>query len=64
MRTPKVGQYQYDRRGRGWKIYQVDSVSENGYSSRSTGEFFSDIEDARRRVWQLNGWGTPKNKLN
>lgn len=64
MRTPKVGQYEYDRRGAGWKVYRVVSVSENGYASTSTGEFYRNIEDARRRVWELNGWGTPKNKLN
>ena len=31
MRIPQIGQYEYSRRGKGWKIYQVDSVSENGY---------------------------------
>ena len=64
MRTPKIGQYEYDRRGRGFRIYRVDSVSENGYTASATGEFYFNREEARRRVWQLNGWGTPKNKLN
>ena len=65
MRTPKVGQYEYNRRGRGWKVYRVESVSENGnYVAASTGEYFSNIEDARAYVWKMNGWGTPKSKLN
>ena len=64
MRTPRVGQYQYDRRGRGWKVYKVDFVSENGYSASYTGLYFSDIEEARNYVWKMNGWGTPKSKLN
>ena len=64
MRTPQVGQYEYSRRGAGFTIYRVESINEYGYTSASTGEIFRNIEDARRRVWQLNGWGTPKNKLN
>lgn len=64
MRTPKIGQYEYGRRGRGFKVYRVNSVSENGYTARATGEFYHDREEARRRVWELNGWGTPKNRLN
>ena len=65
MRTPKVGQYTYSRRGRGWKVYQVDYVGENGFSSASwTGKYFTDINDARAYVWKMNGWGAPKNRLN
>lgn len=64
MRTPKVGQYEYGRRGRCFKIYRVESVNENGYIASSIGELYSDREEARRRVWALNGWGTPKSKLN
>ena len=60
MRTPKIGQYEYDRRGRGYRIYRVDSVSENGYTASATEEYYFDREEARRRVWQVNGWGTPK----
>ena len=64
MRTPRVGQYEYDRRGKGYKIYQVNSVNENGYTSSPTGEYYADREEARRRVWELNGWGIPKSRLN
>lgn len=64
MRTPKVGQYEYSRRGNCWKIYQVVDVNLYGYHSSPIGEYFHDVEEARARVWQLNGWGTPKSKLN
>ena len=65
MRTPKVGQYEYDRRGNGFRIYRVESVSSNGnYVSAATNEFFTNREDARNYVWKMNGWGTPKNRLN
>lgn len=55
---PKVGLYHYERRGRGYRIYRYTYVDENTASAAVVvGEpEFSDPEQARRRVYELNGW--------
>lgn len=55
---PKVGQYYFAPRGRHFCIYRYTHVSENGSAaSPVTSERpFTDKEDARRRVYELNGW--------
>lgn len=64
MNTPrqrKIGEYYYAPRGYSFKIYRVTSVSPTGSSAESTGEIFEHPEDARKRVYELNGWHyTPK----
>lgn len=63
MKTPKVGQYSYCRRYSGYAVYIYDSVDENGGSSASLVQWCDTKEEARRIVWEKNGWGTPKKPL-
>ena len=55
----KVGQYFYIPRGKGFRIYQYETVSSNGGSSAIPAidePLFFDREKARKRVYELNGW--------
>lgn len=57
-RQPRVGQYFYTLRGRWFHIYRYVEV--NGFGSSASpvdGEpTFLDREQARKRVYELNGW--------
>lgn len=55
---PKVGLYHFVHRGDGIRIYRYDSVSVRGTSSTPVpGEAtYFDQEQARKRVYELNGW--------
>ncbi len=55
---PEVGQYSYVLRGRGFRIYRCVKATESGYTALPVpGErTYSRREDARRRVYELNGW--------
>ena len=58
-----LGQYHYAPHRNSWGVWVWDYVSETG----ATGKFVKDFrskEEAREFVWQMNGWGKPKNKLN
>lgn len=54
----KVGQYYYTPRGRFFRIYRYDSVTSTGSSASPAPNepLFSDREEARKRVYELNGW--------
>ena len=55
----EVGKYKFGRHRSMWAIWQWDSVTENG----STARFVKDVrtyEEAVTEVYQLNGWGVPK----
>lgn len=67
-RETKVGQYEYNIRGRAWNVYVCTSVSkdENGRVNGSSWSYVDTFflkEDARKFVWEKNGWGTPKKAL-
>ena len=55
---PKVGQYFYMPRGRNFRIYRYNHVSETTSSASPVNSepYFSNREEARRRVYELNGW--------
>lgn len=53
---PQVGQYHYVLRGKLYVIYRYESISEHGSCSSPTDESFDNRDDARRRVYELNGW--------
>ncbi len=55
---PKIGQYYYIPRGRFFRIYRYVDVSPNGCSGSPVYEepLYENKEDARKRVYQLNGW--------
>ena len=58
-----LGQYYYAPHRRSFGVWQWTEVSENG----ACGTFIKDFrskEEAREYVWQMNGWGTPRTKLN
>lgn len=62
MIQAKVGQYFYGRHRNMIGVWVYDHVWENG----SSGQFVCDFhtrEEARRFVWEKNGWGTPKTAL-
>lgn len=54
----KVGQYYYTPRGRFFRIYRYDSVTDTGSTASpvQAEPLFSDREQARKRVYELNGW--------
>lgn len=54
----KVGQYYYTPRGHFFRIYRYDSVTDTGSTASPVQEepLFSDREQARKRVYELNGW--------
>lgn len=54
----KLGEYYYTPKGRHFAIYVVDSVS-NGVTTGRPAEgekLYYDREEARKRVYELNGW--------
>lgn len=55
---PKIGQYYYIPRGRFFRIYRYVDVSPDGCSGSPVCEepLYENKEDARKRVYQLNGW--------
>ena len=56
-----LGQYYYAPHRNWWGVWQYDMVTENG----SSGKFIKDFptkEEARAFVYEMNGWGKPKNK--
>ena len=58
-----LGQYYYAPHRRNYGVWQWTEVLENG----ACGTFIKDFrskEEAREYVWQMNGWGKPKTKLN
>ena len=58
-----LGQYYYAPHRRSFGVWQWTEVSETG----ACGTFIKDFrskEEAREYVWQMNGWGKPKTKLN
>lgn len=59
---PKVGQYFYAPRGRFFRIYRYDFVSAEATTAIpvQSEPFYADREQARRRVYELNGWRIPK----
>ena len=58
-----LGQYYYAPHRRSFGVWQWTEVSETG----ACGTFIKDFrskEEAREYVWQMNGWGKPRTKLN
>ena len=56
-----LGQYYYAPHRNWWGVWQYDMVTENAAS----GKFIKDFqtkEEARAFVYEMNGWGKPKNK--
>lgn len=54
----KVGQYFYTPHGNAFRIYRYDRVTAGATSASPVNEqpFFYDREEARKRVYELNGW--------
>lgn len=54
----KLGQYYYAPRGRGWRIYRYTSVTATGSVASPVVEepIYFNREEARKRVYKLNGW--------
>ena len=52
----KVGEYYYALRGRFYKIYQVESIENGVISSIATKFIYETKEEARKKVYELNGW--------
>ena len=58
---PVLGQYHYAPHRKWWGVWQWDSVTENGASATFIKDFRTK-EEARAFVYEMNGWGKPKNK--
>lgn len=61
---PKVGQYYYTISNNKYRIYRYTHADENGaLASPVSGEpLYPNPEEARKRVYELNGWKyTPRN---
>ena len=56
-----LGQYHYAPHRNWWGVWQWDSVTENGASATFIKDFRTK-EEARAFVYEMNGWGKPKNK--
>lgn len=57
-----LGQYYYAlHRYNLWGVWQWDTVTENGGSANFIKDFDTK-EEARTFVYEMNGWGKPKNK--
>lgn len=56
--TPKVGQYHYEPRGRGFRIYRYYAVTESSCAAYPVPDepIYRNREEARKRVYELNGW--------
>lgn len=54
----KIGQYTYFRRGNVFRIFRCSSVSANGAAFDLVKEEndYAQAQDARRRIYELNGW--------
>jgi hypothetical protein len=39
-----------------WAIMQCTEVFDNGYKLSPVGEHYCERKDARRRIYELNGW--------
>lgn len=54
----KTGEYYYTLSGREYRIYRYDMVDETGSiaSPVPNEPHYYNEEDARRRVYELNGW--------
>lgn len=55
---PKVGQYYYAPHGRFFHIYRWECVTETGGAASPVPDEprFINREEARKRVYELNGW--------
>ena len=55
---PKVGQCYYAPRGRAFRIYRYDYVGETTSSASPLPNepYYYNREEARKRVYELNGW--------
>lgn len=55
---PKVGQYYYAPHGRGFRIYRYKEVTDTFHSALpvQSEPIFYDREQAKKRVYELNGW--------
>lgn len=55
---PKIGMCYYAPRGRGFRIYRYDSVTEQGSTASPLRDepIYYDREKVRKRVYELNGW--------
>lgn len=59
----KVGQYMYKPHGSQYRIYRCDFNNgvNSSYEEVMSEPFFTNPEEARKRVYELNGWAyTPK----
>lgn len=52
----KVGQYYYAPRRKWFAIYQTTFVGNGVTTARPTGEEYATREEAKKRVYELNGW--------
>lgn len=54
----KLGQYYYTPRGNGWRIYRYTHVSDTGFSGSAVTDepTYFNREEAKKRVYELNGW--------
>ena len=55
---PKVGQCYYAPRGRAFRIYRYDYVDAKTASASPLPDepYYYNREEARKRVYELNGW--------
>ena len=66
MLQPVLGQYRYHVQGRHFRIYRITRCTAPGPGQYVEEEpvfsepFYMTEREARRRVYQLNGWGEPK----
>jgi hypothetical protein len=62
MIKPKVGQCYYAPRGRAFRIYRYIHVNESCTMAEPVDDepLYSNREEARRRVYELNGWNFNK----
>lgn len=61
-----IGQYFYAPSGRAFRIYRYDSVTDKGTVASPVQDepYYYDREEARKRVYQLNGWNFNKRRNN
>lgn len=57
----KDGQYYYAPHRSAWRVWQYHDHG-NGHGSGTFYKEYPTKEEARRVVYELNGWGKPKNK--
>lgn len=56
MIKDKVGQYYYAPRRNMFAIYQTTFIGNGVTTACSTGEEYATREEAKKRVYELNGW--------